>query len=116
MNKKTKLDLLKSYAFIWWDGLGFFGFDETKLGRLRGQPVTIFTKFRSKKWVVVNFCTLAIVIYVVLSQGSRLSTLKSQQISLLEKPVHDFNSLEILSMHGVTYFDVDEILDRIREF
>jgi len=28
-----------------WDGLGFFGFDETKLDRLKGKPVTFFTKF-----------------------------------------------------------------------
>lgn len=107
MGPKTTFELARHYAFIWWDGLGFFGFDETKLGRLRGQPVTLFTKFQSKKWVVVNFSTLFIIIYVIFSQGSKLSTLKSQQISLLEKPVHDFNSLEILSMHGVTYFQLD---------
>ena len=29
---------LKSYIFLWWDGVGFFGPDYTKLARLEGTP------------------------------------------------------------------------------
>ena len=32
-------------AFMMWDGLGFFGFEDRKVGRLEGKPVRYSDKF-----------------------------------------------------------------------
>ena len=33
----------------YWDGLGFFGFDDRKIARLEGKPVRYLDKFKSIK-------------------------------------------------------------------
>ena len=46
VSKKTEESLYEKvcgYSLMWWDGLGFFGFATSKLGRLKGEPVTFWT-------------------------------------------------------------------------
>ena len=40
-------DMMYDYSLMVWDGLGFFGFDEAKLDRYRGKPVTFWNKCKS---------------------------------------------------------------------
>ena len=47
--KRTTKDFICEYLLLMWDGLGFFGFDDTKIARLRGTKVTWWTPFTSKK-------------------------------------------------------------------
>ena len=68
----TWQELLYDYSLMVWDGLGFFGFDDTKLDRLRGKKVTFFTKFKSVKWSVATLMTLTAVLYVVGTESSKL--------------------------------------------
>ena len=55
-----------------WDGLGFFGFDDTKLARLNGAKTSYLDKFRNKKWLVRNVVGAIIVLYVLVSTISKL--------------------------------------------
>ena len=48
IKKQTALNLLREYLLILWDGLSFFGADETKLARLKGVKVTFIDKFKNK--------------------------------------------------------------------
>jgi len=46
-NKDMKKAIFSEYALMMWDGLGFFGFSDTKLARLKGKKVTWLTPFLS---------------------------------------------------------------------
>jgi len=65
---KQRFENLYDYLLLLWDGLGFFGFDETKLGRLEGKPVTFLTKFKSKRWVIISLISIVVVLVVVSSE------------------------------------------------
>ena len=67
-----------------WDGLDFFGFDDTKLARLNGHPTSYFDKFKNKKWLAKTFIGVTIVLYVILSSASKLGTMKLQKIELVD--------------------------------
>ena len=59
-----------------WDGLNFFGFDDTKLARMNGAKTSYLDKFKNKKWLVKNSIGLAIVFYVIISSVSHLGDVK----------------------------------------
>ena len=73
--KTNYWESFKKYAFITWDGLGFFGFDDTKLARLRGAPVKVTDKFKSKKWVLTGIILFSVVIFVMATELSKMNTL-----------------------------------------
>ena len=73
---------LYGYSLILWDGLGFFGTDHMKLGRLRGEPVHFFTMFTSPRTMIMSLLGLVIGIYLVVTEAEKLGTQKSQTISL----------------------------------
>jgi hypothetical protein len=58
-----------------WDGLTFFGFDDTKLGRLKGEPVSVWDKFKNKKWLISMFIAFAVIIFVLSTELSKLDSL-----------------------------------------
>ena len=53
------------YIDILFDGLGFFGFDETKLKRLKGITPKWSDRFYTKEWVITNFIMFAIVMLIL---------------------------------------------------
>ena len=59
-----------------WDGLVFFGFDDTKLARLNGAKTSYLDKFKNKKWIGKNVTGLFIVMYVIFSSASKVGTIK----------------------------------------
>jgi hypothetical protein len=65
-----------------WDGLGFFGFDDTKLNRVKGEKVTWCTPLASWKSTPLAFIGLGIMIYIIAAESKKLDTLKSQAIDL----------------------------------
>jgi Na+/H+ antiporter NhaC len=95
---------------MWWDGLVFFGFDDTKLARLNGAPVSFTDKFKNKKWLIMTFTSLFVVSFVIITETSRLGTQKSQTISLIDKAVYDFDSHKVLTMHAVVFFYFNEVI------
>ena len=53
------------YTLLLWDGLGFFGFDDTKLERIKGKPVKFTDKCTSMKWVLMTLISLVVLIFIV---------------------------------------------------
>ena len=43
-----------------WDGLDFFGFDDTKLARLNGAKTSYLDKFKNKKWILMTMIVIVI--------------------------------------------------------
>ena len=60
-----------------WDGLGFFGTDHMKLGRLQGRPVTFFTFLTSPKSVILSTLGLAVALILIIGEVEKLNTQKS---------------------------------------
>ena len=67
-----KWGLIEHYALLIWDGLGFFGFSDTKLGRLRGKKVTWLTPVLSWKSTPLLIITLIVGAYIIASESSLL--------------------------------------------
>ena len=66
-----------------WDGLPFFGFDDTKLARLNNNGLYKFTdKCTSFKWMIGSLGTFVVVIVIIASQLKYLGTVKNQSIEL----------------------------------
>ena len=51
-----------------WDGLGFFGFDQHKLDRLRGVKVKWYDRFKNQKWLVFNAVAAIIVLRILIPE------------------------------------------------
>ena len=66
-----------------WDGVGFFGTDHFKLGRLVGEKVNFLTPFKSTKFVIIFGLGMFITIYILVTEISRLGNQKSQTISFV---------------------------------
>ena len=49
-----------------WDGLGFFGTDHMKLGRLRGEKVTFYTPLKSPQKILYMLAVLLVFIYFMI--------------------------------------------------
>ena len=59
-------------SLMLWDGLGFFGTDHMKLGRLEGEKVNFMTPFKSPRTLILYFLGLALMIYIIISEGRSL--------------------------------------------
>lgn len=57
-----------------WDGLGFFGTDHTKLGRLRGEKVNFLTPFKSFRYMLLLLIGLSVTLYILITEISTLGT------------------------------------------
>jgi len=65
-----------------WDGLGFFGFSDTKLPRLKGKEVTWFTPLLSWKNTPLAIIGFFVASYIILKEADKLGLIKSQTIDL----------------------------------
>jgi len=55
-----------------WDGLGFFGFSDTKLARIKGKKVTWCTPLLSWKGTPLLMIGAVVAIYIVVSEAHNL--------------------------------------------
>jgi hypothetical protein len=62
---------------MWWDGLLFFTFDDTKLARLDGKPTRFTDKFKNKKWFISTSVGLVVGFYIIISYAQMIGTEKS---------------------------------------
>lgn len=60
------------FALLLWDGLGFFGTDHMKLGRLRGEKVNFLTPFKSPNTIIGYIFLISVTLYIVLTEVSNL--------------------------------------------
>lgn len=70
---------------LWWDGVGFFGFDHKKLDRLEkgAPPVYWYSRFKSLYYTLSLIMITGAIIYIVVGEISKLNTVKSQTTSLV---------------------------------
>lgn len=97
-----------------WDGLGFFGTDHMKLGRLRGEPVNFCTMFTSPRTLILSLAGLILGIYIVISEAKQLRKMKSQTISLEEDQEFAYDFQDSLALHAGNWFYVDKVFTHIR--
>lgn len=81
--EETWKQRLYGYSLMVWDGLGYFGTDHTKLGRLEGEKVTFWTPFKSYKVMILSTIGFIVATYVIVTEFNKLGTRKSQTISLI---------------------------------
>ena len=51
-----------------WDGLGFFGTDHAKLGRIKGEKVNFCTKFSSPRTLMISLLGLTLGIFLLYNE------------------------------------------------
>lgn len=98
-----------------WDGLGFFGTDHMKLGRLKGEKVDFSTPFRSPRTLIIGFLGVGIGLYIILSEISNLGLEKSQTISLIQDEDFSYHFSDAIALHAGNWFYVDRCFEHIRE-
>ena len=96
-----------------WDGLGFFGTDHMKLGRLQGEKVDFCTFFKSPKTLVLSLVGLSVAIYLILTEAKKLDMPKSQTISLIETREYTYHFSDAIALHAGNWFYNDQVFDRI---
>ena len=84
--KKLKTDqatissssVFKNYAFMIYDGMGFFDFHFNKLPRLRGHQESIMDKFRDRKKIASFLVFFCVAVVVVIQEIAIVGTVKTQ--------------------------------------
>ena len=66
-------DKFYAYSLLLWDGLGFFGFATSKLGRLRGEKVTFLTQLQDVRFVILNLAMIVTAVVIVTSEVANLN-------------------------------------------
>ena len=98
-----------------WDGLGFFGFSDTKLERIKGKKVTWCTPILS--WKSCPFLIVLIIFsIIIIKEGGNLGELKSQTIDLKQNESFTYDIEKALPLIGVNFFWNDEVFPKAREF
>ena len=73
VNEKMGIkQFIYEYSLLLWDGFAFFGFDDTKLGRIKGAKVTFTEKFKSKRWMTFTFSGMIVILIVLISEIKNL--------------------------------------------
>jgi len=100
-----------------WDGLGFFGFDDAKLARLRGEKVTFMTRFKSMRWIIVTTMMIAMGIYILISELLKYDSVRSSVTSLSnEAEYYSYAANDVLTICVVQYFYVDGLIQKAKQY
>ena len=100
---------------MWWDGLIFFGYDDTKLPRLNGKKTSFTDKFRNKKWMMVTLISLFVITFVLATSIRKLGTIKYQKMELTMLSEFQYNATDAIQMIGVSYFYVKEMIPKVQQ-
>ena len=65
--EETKCEMVMNYTFLLWDGIGFFGFDDNKLNRLKGQSVKWSDRFKNKRWIIFNLMAFILITFILIT-------------------------------------------------
>ena len=105
---RTRDQNIKEYVWMLWDGLFFFGFDDTKLARLnKGAKTSYLDKFKNKKWMGKNIIAMIVVLYVIASSASKVGTIKFQKIELTDQNHFLYPAKDVLTLNGLNFFYAD---------
>jgi hypothetical protein len=100
------------YILMLWDGNSFFGFDDTKLARLKGKPVTFFSKFSSIRWVILTFGSLIGAIVILYLEVNKFGSVKSKDVSLVTEDFYSYEAKDALTVMLVNWFWLDDLIPR----
>ena len=114
-NKQAWRSYLEQYLFLIWDGLGFFGYDNHKLNRLKGIKPKWYDKFLNPYWIFFNVTFIGIISVVLVQEYSNLGTVKSQQINYQEKKKYELDSSTSLRITGIFGTNSYTVIPRINE-
>lgn len=98
---------LYPYLLLLWDGLSFFGFDDTKLDRLKGHPVTFFSKFTSLRWIVITFGSLIGALVILSIEIGKYGEVRRKMISLIVRDKYHYDANDAMTIMFVNYFYID---------
>ena len=101
---------------MWWDGLLFFAFDDTKLARLEGKVSKFTDKFQNKKWLITTILGLLVGGYIIVSYVGMVGTEKSQTIGLRPRSSFSYDSDKILTVHSLNFFYVEQYLPHVQNW
>jgi hypothetical protein len=76
--KKSYCDILKSYIFLLWDGLAFFGFSHNKIDRLKGKLPRWWDRFLNWKYMTVRIIFAGIILKFLIQEYGEVGDIKSQ--------------------------------------
>jgi hypothetical protein len=107
---------LNTYMFMLWDGLGFFGFDDAKLDRIRRKPASVFDKCNSIQRMIIYIVGFTVLIYVLATQIAKWGMQKSQVVDLNTQNKFVYNITEQFKFVGTTYFFMDSVISRMHEY
>lgn len=51
-----------------WDGLGFFGTDHDRLGRMKGEKVNFCTKFSSPRTLMISLLAFGVGLFLLITE------------------------------------------------
>ena len=119
--KKQRLPLcqefcrnLGGFVLMLWDGLGFFGTDHFKLRRLTGEKVNFCTPFKSFKSVILFAIGLAITIYIIVTEVSKLGAQSAQTVSFVRSDYYEYHYSDAIPLHSANWFYFEEVVQHIR--
>ena len=83
---------MNSYLFLLWDGLGFFGFGNYKLPRLKGIKPKWSDKLTNWQWLLFSFSIVLVSGVVIVSSMSTLGDVKTQVVNTEDKNKYELDS------------------------
>ena len=96
-----------------WDGLGFFGTDHDRLGRMKGEKVNFCTKFSSPRTLILSLLGLLFGIFLLITELRKLNTQKSQTIQLRKYEYYKYNFSDAIALRSGNWFYVDHVFNHI---
>ena len=94
----------------------FFGFDDTKLDRLKGRKLDFLVKLRSIKWIILNLMSLIIIILVLIMEAGKYGTEKGKAIRLVERDLYTYDVRDSMPLRYVHWYWNHEIFPKIRKY
>ena len=70
------LKYAKQFIFYLYDGQAFFGMDETKVHRVRGEAAKLRDKIRIKRYIAVNVVLFALLVVIMKYEIDTYNTVK----------------------------------------
>jgi hypothetical protein len=105
--------IIENYTFLLWDGLGFFGFDDNKLDRLKGIPSKWYDRFKNKRWIIYNFLAVIVVVGIITNHLKELGKVKSQTISHEHEAKYRYSAAEKLKLASTYWFNLKDVVERV---
>ena len=96
---------MSMYIFLLWDGLGFFGFDPTKIDRLKGKNARWYDRFFNGKYMALQILFTGIIVVFLIKEYGHIGDVKSQQINTEYNDEYTFPAQDQLKITSLVNLD-----------